>query len=53
MINVTEAATLCNAWVEKGWILYCAKRGYDFAPCSNGRTTFDRADIIHWIVYEN
>lgn len=53
MLTVTEAAAICNAWVEKGWIKYCAARGYDFSPCSNGRTMFDKEDIKYWIVYEN
>jgi hypothetical protein len=52
MINVKEAATLCEAYGVK-WVEYCASRGYDFSPCSNGRTMFDKSDIIKFIVWEN
>lgn len=52
MINFTEAFALCEAWGIK-LISYCAARGYDFAPCSNGRTMLDKADLIHFIVWEN
>jgi hypothetical protein len=52
MLNVTQAAALCSTWGVR-WIEYCAARGYDFAPCSNGRTSFAKADIIHFIVWEN
>lgn len=52
MINFTEAFELCELYGLK-LISYCAARGYDFAPCSNGRTMLEKKDVIRWIVWEN